>query len=403
MSLLSVEEAFERILSGVRPVGETQSLPLRGAHGRVLAVDLIARRTQPPFDASAMDGYAVRAADLPGGERTLSVIGESAAGHGFSGSLGENETVRIFTGAPLPAGADAILIQENAERIGPDKIRTSDRIEPGRHVRRAGIDFAEGAVLLPAGTHLTAGPIALAASGGHPAVEVLRRPRVAIVATGDELVLPGEAVGPHQIVASNSFGVAAMVEAAGAEAIDFGIARDDTAIIGALVDRAANEGIDILVTIGGASVGDHDLVGRVFAEKGMALDFWKVAMRPGKPLMAGRLGPMRLIGLPGNPASSMVAATLFLRPLVLAIAGRPDRPRYRSAILSVDMPENDHRADFIRAEIEKGSAGETLLRPLPRQDSSLLSIYAKANALLLRPPHAGPAKAGDECLYLPLE
>lgn len=400
MSLLSVDAAFALLMEGAVAVDGTENLDLHAAYGRILSDDLVARRTQPAFAASAMDGYALRAADAAG---PLRVIGESAAGRAFDGRLGPGEAIRIFTGAPVPEGADAILIQENADRLSAEMVLPLEPAVGGRHIRKAGADFSAGEVLLPAATRLTAGAIALAASGGHPQVTVRRRPRVAVLATGDELVLPGENVGPSQIVASNSYGVAAMVAAAGAEALDYGIAHDDVADIGACLDRALAEEVDIFVTIGGASVGDHDLVGKVFASRGVALDFWKVAMRPGKPLMAGRIGPMRLVGLPGNPASSMVAATLFLKPLVAALAGSPRTPIYREAVLGADMPQNDQRADFIRATLSESQAVTPIVTPFGRQDSSLLSIYARADVLLLREPFAPAAKAGDLCRYIALD
>lgn len=403
MSLISVEEAFQRVMADAVPVSGTEELPLRAAWGRVLAADLVATRTQPDFDASAMDGYALRAADVEAPFTPLRMIGEAAAGRAFDGKVGAGEAVRIFTGAPVPEGADAILIQENADRPSPETLVPREAVVPGRHIRKAGADFTKGETLVLAGKRLGSGAIALAASGGHPVLTVLRRPRVAVLATGDELVLPGEPLGPSQIVASNTFGVAAMVEAAGGEALDYGIASDDEADIGARLDRGLADGVDVFVTIGGASVGDHDLVGKVFAAKGVALDFWKVAMRPGKPLMAGRIGPTRLIGLPGNPASSMVAATLFLKPLVRALAGRPQQPVYRRGILGADMPENDMRADFIRATIDESDAVVPIINPAGRQDSSLLSVYARANVLLLREPLAPAAVAGEPCRYIQLD
>ncbi|RFC64242.1 molybdopterin molybdenumtransferase MoeA [Fulvimarina endophytica] len=402
MSLLPVEEARRRVLEGAGPVSRTESVPLRASRGRVLAVDLAARRSQPGFDASAMDGYAVRAADAATGS-ILAVLGEAAAGHGWEGSVGEGEALRIFTGAPLPAGADAILIQEDTEPAGEGRIRVTESPAPAAHIRRAGIDFAEGAILMRAGTRLTSGAVALAASGGYPDLQVLARPRIAILATGDELVLPGDALGPHQIVASNTFGIAALVEENGGEVLDCGIAPDDESAIAARFDEAYEAGADVFVTIGGASVGDHDLVGKVFADRGVELDFWKVAMRPGKPFMAGRKGAMRIAGLPGNPASSLVAATLFLAPLVRRLAGLADRPFTREGVLRADMPANGARANFVRAVFEgEDEAGRPRLLPLGKQDSSLLSVYARADGLLMRPVDAPAAKAGDPCLYVPL-
>ena len=403
MTLLSIESALEQLLRDVLPVAEVEELPLRVAANRVLAADLVALRTQPDFDASAMDGYALRAEDLVNGE-PLRLIGTSAAGRAFDGVVSPGEAVRIFTGAPLPAGADAVLIQEDAERLEGDRVRATEAIEAGRNIRRAGNDFAEGATLLRQGARLTAGMIALAASGGHPRLPVLRRPRVAILATGDELVEPGEIVGPSQIVASNTYGVAALVEANGGEVLDLGIAPDDLDVIGGRLDRAKSEGADIFVTIGGASVGDHDLAAKAFESRGVSLDFWKVAMRPGKPIMAGRLGPMRIVGLPGNPASSMVAATVFLRPLLRALAGLDARVVYRNGRLGLDMPANDHRAEFVRSALHLAEDGElSEVHPLPRQDSSLLSIYAAAEVLLFRPANAPAAPAGSSCRYLALD
>ncbi|MDE0923037.1 gephyrin-like molybdotransferase Glp [Aurantimonas coralicida] len=403
MSLIPVEEAYRLLVEDARPLARTEKLPLRDASGRILAADLASLRTQPAFDASAMDGYAVRAADL-GDEApfpSLRLVGESAAGHAYGGTLQSGETIRISTGAPVPAGADAILIQENADRRDGTVTPTAP-VVVGQHIRPAGIDFAAGTPLLTAGTVLTPGAIALAASGGHPAIPVRSRPRVAILATGDELVLPGEAIGPSQIVASNTFGVAALVREAGGLPLNCGIAPDRETAIDAQLTQAIAHGADIFVTIGGASVGDHDLVGKVFAAHGVSLDFWKVAMRPGKPLMAGRLGDMRVVGLPGNPASSMVAATLFLAPLVRRLAGRPARPLYRRGVLAAPMPDNGDRTDFVRARIEPDGAGPPRIVPLSRQDSSLLSIYAAADALLVRPVRAAAAEAGDPCDYVPL-
>ncbi|MEF2550180.1 gephyrin-like molybdotransferase Glp [Aurantimonas sp. A2-1-M11] len=404
MSLIPVEEAYRLLVEDALPLVHTETLPLRDASGRILAADTGSLRTQPGFDASAMDGYAVRAADIGGNGapfRPLRLVGEAAAGHAYDGTLQPGETIRISTGAPVPPGADAILIQENADRESGTVTATTP-VVVGQHIRPAGIDFAEGTPLLSAGTVLTPGAIALAASGGHPDLCVRARPKVAILATGDELVLPGEAIGPSQIVASNTFGVAALVREAGGVPLNCGISPDRESAIDAQLAKALADGADIFVTIGGASVGDHDLVGKVFAARGVSLDFWKVAMRPGKPLMAGRLGDMRVVGLPGNPASSMVAATLFLAPLVRRLAGRPDRPLRRRGILAAPMPENGDRTDFVRARIKPDDAGPPRIVPLPRQDSSLLSIYAAADALLVRPVGAAPAQIGDPCDYVPL-
>lgn len=401
MSLRPVDEALEDLLRGVVAVGTSESVPLREAAGRVLAGDVAALRTQPDFDASAMDGYALRARDQ---DRPLRLIGEAQAGRAFEGTLADGQAVRIFTGAPVPAGADTVLIQENAERLDVDTVRAAEAVSPGANIRRAGNDFSAGDLLLRAGSRLTAGQVALAASGGHPRLDVLRRPRVAILATGDELVEPGQAVGPSQIVASNSYGVAALVEANGGEVLDLGIAPDDLQAIAARLDAAGDAGADVFVSIGGASVGDHDLAARAFESRGVALDFWKVAMRPGKPIMAGRLDGMRIIGLPGNPASSMVAATVFLRPLLRRLAGLGDDAGHRIGRLGADVPANDHRTEFVRSRLVVRSQDRVPdVVPLPRQDSSLLSIYAAADVLLVRPAHAPAASSGTSCVYLPLD
>ncbi|MEC5321632.1 molybdopterin molybdotransferase MoeA [Aurantimonas sp. A3-2-R12] len=403
MSLLPVEEAYRRLVGSAVPLTRTEQLPLLQAAGRVLAEDVLARRTQPSFDASAMDGYAVRAVDVQSPFETLRVVGESAAGRAFDGQVGIGEAARIFTGAPVPQGADAILIQEDARVVVDGTVRPTVSLEPGQFIRAAGIDFAAGETLLTRGALLTPGAIALAASCGYPALTVLARPKVAILATGDELVLPGEPLGPSQLVASNPYGVAAMVVGAGGDAIDCGIAGDDVATIDARLSDSIRDRADVFVTIGGASVGDHDLVGKVFANRGVGLDFWKVAMRPGKPLMAGRLGDLTIVGLPGNPASSMVAARLFLIPLVRRLAGFPDRQLYRHGLLGAPMPENGLRTDFVRSRLEAREDGVVRVIPLPRQDSSLLSTYAQADALLVRPSSAAPASAGEACRYVVLD
>ncbi|SKA33703.1 gephyrin-like molybdotransferase Glp [Consotaella salsifontis] len=400
--MISVDEALERLLEGVEPLGGVDDIPLHEALGRVLAEDLIAKRTQPSFDASAMDGYALRAEDLSDPGKSVAVVGESAAGRAFERAIVPGEAVRIFTGAPVPAGADTILVQEDAERLPDGRLKATSALRANLHIRRAGADFSEGQLLLSAGTLLRPGALALAASGGYPVLPVRERPRVAILATGDELVPPGAPVGPSQIVASNGYGVAAIVRAAGGEALDYGIAPDDPEVIGQRVQRGLDEGVDILVTIGGVSVGDHDHIGEVYAAKGVELGFWKVAMRPGKPIMTGRLGKTRLIGLPGNPASSLVSSTLFLKPLIERLAGRSARQGLQKGRLGAPVRANGARSDFIRATTTEVD-GEVRVFPLDRQDSSLLSVYAEASALLMRPISAAAAEAGEPCLYLPLD
>jgi len=400
MALLPVEEALARLLDRARPHG-SEDVPLAEAAGRVLAADVVARRTQPPFDASAMDGYAVRAQDIASVPARLELIGMAAAGRGFRGPVGAGQAVRIFTGAPLPPGADTIAIQENVADLGETAIEVRQSEPAGRHIRRRGLDFSEGEVLLQAGRALDAGALSLAASGNHTALPVRRRPLVAIIATGDELVPPGVEPAPDQIVASNNVGVAAIVREAGGEVLDLGIAPDRKDAIDRLLRQAMAAGAQLVVTIGGASVGDHDLVQGVLREAGMALDFWKIAMRPGKPLMFGRLGEVRCVGLPGNPVASLVCSHVFLKPLVARLAGRDHESLVREAVLGADMAANDARQDYVRASAERTEAG-LAVTPFPIQDSSMLRVFAAADVLIVRPPFAPAAKAGDPCRVLML-
>lgn len=401
--LLPVEDALARILATAeRPLG-AESVALADTLGRRLAEDLAARRTQPPCAVSAMDGYAVRAADIASIPARLKVVGVSSAGHGFSGSVKTGEAARIFTGAPVPDGADTILIQEDAK--AEDGYVTALTSEPlGRYVRRAGLDFAAGDVLLKAGRRMGPAELALAAAMNHATLSVVRRPRVAILATGDELVPPGKEPGPDQIVASNNFAVGAYARQAGAEVIDLGIAGDDFAALEAAIRRARDLKADVLVTLGGASVGDHDLVQTALTREGMELGFWRIAMRPGKPFMHGRIGDMRILGLPGNPVSAIVCAVLFLVPLVRALSGDADAgaDATRPAILGADLPENDQRQDYLRATLAGGENGKPVATAFTRQDSSMLGVLASAHALIVRAPHAPAAKAGDECKVLSL-
>jgi molybdopterin molybdotransferase len=398
--LLSVADAVARVVAGVAPLG-CETVTLAEADSRTLGADIAAWRTQPPFDASAMDGYAVRADDLGATPARLRVIGMSAAGAGFAGSVGPGEAVRIFTGAPVPAGADAILIQENAEAQADGAIMAREGVKRGRYVRKAGLDFAEGDVLLPAGRRLGMRELALAAAMGHGAVTVRVRPVVAILSTGDELVAPGTMPRGAQIVAATAPGLAAYVRSLGAEARDLGIVHDNAEAIGAAADAAKAQGADVLVTLGGASVGEHDLVAKALTGRGMALDFWKIAMRPGKPLMFGRIGETRVLGLPGNPVSSLVCAILFLRPLIDALLGRPPTDISEPAILGADVAANDEREDYVRARWTMSEAGP-VATPLPTQDSSMLGVLAAADCLLIRAANAPPARAGDRCRIIRL-
>lgn len=396
---LSVAQALDRILAGVEPL-DTERVPIAAAHGRVLAGPLAAAHTQPPFDASAMDGYAVRGADVTKVPARLRVVGEAAAGRGFRGTVAPGQAVRIFTGAPVPDGADTIVIQENTTRHGDVVVVGPGDLDPG-YIRRRGFDFAQGQGLLEPGRVLNAREVMLAAAMGHGEVPVRRRPRVTLLATGDELVLPGTAPGLDQIVCSNPYGISAMVTGAGGAATFAGIAKDTRAALHEKLDAARDA--DIIVTIGGASVGDHDLVGPVLKERGVTLDFWKIAMRPGKPLMFGRMGGQRVMGLPGNPVSSMICARVFLMPLIrrLVGAGDPDFAR-RRATLSVAMPANGPRQHYARAILEVQEGGETV-RPVTSQDSSLIAALARSNALIVQPPHAPGTPAGESVEVLLLD
>ena len=402
MSLTPVAVALRALLDSVPGTTGAEILPLARCAGRVLAADVAALRTQPPFANSAMDGYAARADDLQPGKE-LRVVGESAAGRGFSGAVAPGETVRIFTGAPLPEGTDAILIQENAEGVDGPVIRVTKAAGKGQFVRAAGLDFGSGEILLAAGRRLDSAALGLAAAMGHPELSVRRKPVIAILATGDELVLPGEPVGPDQIVASNSYALAALVEQAGGTALDLGIARDNHPDLAARIEAAKAANADVLITLGGASVGAHDLVQAALKAQGMDLGFWKIAMRPGKPMMMGRLGPMVALGLPGNPVSSIVCGHLFVTPLIEALLGmaEPERDRGEPAVLAVDLPANDERQDYLRSTFVT-EAGERRVKPFPKQDSSMLANLARAEALVIRPVFAEPAKAGDPCRIIRL-
>ena len=396
--LLPVSEALVRVLASAGGILGVEHVPLAECAGRTLAQDLAATRTQPPFPASAMDGYAVRAADIAQAPATLRVIGTSAAGHGFPGKVGAGEAVRIFTGAPTPDGADTVIIQEDTEAAdGVVKCLQSEPV--GRNIRKAGLDFAAGDVLLPKGRRLGPCELALAAAMNHGSLPVARKPRVALLATGDELVAPGQNPGPDQIVASNTYAVMAYAQAAGAETIDLGIATDTFEALEERIKFARAQGVDILVTLGGASVGDHDLVQGALAKEGMELGFWKIAMRPGKPLMHGRIGDMRILGLPGNPVSAIVCGVLFLIPLIRALCGDAQAGADRSepAILGADLGPNDSREDYLRATLTPGGQGLPVATPFGRQDSSMLRVLAQSECLVIRPARAPAAAKGEAC------
>ena len=390
--MITVDEALAELFALVT-VAKTETVPLDCAAGRVLAPAVTALRDQPPFPASAMDGYAVKADEVRPGA-TFRVVGESAAGHGYDGNVGAGEAVRIFTGAPVPEGADRVVIQEDTARDG-DTIVLRDDLDPQVYVRPAGGDFRAGSVV-QAPRRLGPQDVALLAAMNIADVPVRRRPVVALIATGDELVMPGETPSRDQIIASNSFGLKAMLDAAGAEARLLPIARDNLPSLRTAFTLAADA--DLIVTIGGASVGDHDLVAPAAEEMGLDRSFYKVAMRPGKPLMAGHMGGSTLIGLPGNPVSSMVCGQVFLLPVLRAMLGLGTGPAPRlQRPLDADIGQNGPREHYMRAKLSAGG-----IAPYDRQDSSLLTVLAAADALLVRPPHDGPRRAGEMVDYIPL-
>ncbi len=388
--MISVEEASARILATFTPVG-AETVALAEAAGRISAAPVIARTTQPPADVSAMDGFAVRAEEARGGA-ALRLIGSAPAGHPFAGSVGAGETVRIFTGSFIPAGADAVLLQEDAD-AEEGGVRVRETVRPGQHIRRMGQDFAQDDVVIAAGRRLSPRDIGLAAAADHPWLLVHRRPRVAVLATGDEIALPGEPIPPGGIVSSNAHALAAMVAALGGAPSVLPIAADDTEAIGRAADAA--RGFDLLLTTGGISVGAHDLVQEGLARRGLAVDFWKIAMRPGKPLMFGRLGEMPVLGLPGNPVAAFVCALLFARPALLRLAGLAAAPLpTTTAETATALGANDRRFDFLRARLEEDAAGRLVATAFAVQDSAMQAVLARADALILRPPHAPAVAAG---------
>ena len=398
--LVPVSEALELVLAGAAPQ-EEETVGLKEAAFRVLSRDLAAKRTQPPFPASAMDGYAVRADDVASPPVTLKLTGQAAAGHPFGGKIGPGEAARIFTGAPVPDGADTIIIQENTQ-AGDGDVTVMTGADKGRHIRVAGLDFSEGDVLLRRGDALGPQQLSLAASMNHARLPVFARPKVAIIATGDELVAPGGVLRDGAIIASNIFGLIAIIEAAGGETIDLGIVADTRQALTQAIERAIAAGARLVVTTGGASVGDHDLVKPVLSDLGVKLDFEKLAMRPGKPMLSGRLGrdgrTVRFLGLAGNPVSSLVAANVFMRPLVGLLAGRPAQGVVPvAAVFGVEVAANDERQDHLRAGAHRRDDGTLVVEPFGRQDSSMLATLARADALVIRPPHAPAAKVGAPC------
>ncbi|HEY8275130.1 MAG TPA: gephyrin-like molybdotransferase Glp [Pseudolabrys sp.] len=400
MALMPVAEALRLVLFDAKPL-PVETVPLDRVRGRVLAEDMAALRTQPPAAVSAMDGYAVRADDVATAPATLKVIGEVAAGHPFPERIAAGQAARIFTGGVMPDGSDTVVIQELTSREG-DNVTVQKSAAKGRNVRNQGIDFTQGEVLLRKGRRLTDRDVMLAAAMNHPNVSVYRQPKVAVLGTGDELVPPGGAPRSGEIVYSNGFALIALARTEGADAHDLGIARDRVEDITKAIRRAREWGADILVTSGGASVGEHDLVQRALAAEGLDLSFWRVALRPGRPMMHGRLDAMQVLGVPGNPVSSYVCAFLFLVPLIRRLSGRSDvELRPERARLGGNLPANDERADYLRATLADGPEG-LVATPLPSQDSSLMAPLARADCLVIREAHAPAAVAGSECVILKL-
>jgi len=393
LPLLPVADALARVLDGVAKL-PAEEVPIGEAHGRVLAESLAAKRDQPPADVSSMDGYAARAADLAAPEK-LKLVGESAAGRPFAGEVKTGEAARIFTGAVVPKGADTVIAQEDATAEGNTVALPAAK--PGKFIRRRGLDFIAGKAMLQAGRRLTARDVGLAAAMDYATVKVARRPRVAIIATGDELVAPGGGGDPNRIVASNPVALAALLRQENAHVSNLGIVPDKVdAIVNAI--RLARDNVDVLVTLGGASVGDHDLIAPALKAEGIALAFHRVALRPGRPLLLGLAGSLRVLGLPGNPVSSFVCAVLFIVPLLRKQQGRTDfMPAAEAAVLGTDLPENDHRQDYLRARIERGAEGRLVATPHDRQDSSMQALLVSSDGLLVRKPNAPAAKAGSPC------
>lgn len=389
--MLSIEQALERIRDAIQPVA-TEEVFVTDALGRVLAEDVIATVSHPPQAVSAMDGYAVRHADVASLPATLTQIGEAAAGHKFEGVIGPGECTRIFTGGAVPNGADTIVIQEDTDANG-DRISIREVGPKGDYVRPEGLDFMSGKTLLPAGRLMSARDVGLASAAGTTWVRVRRKPRIAVLSTGDEIVMPGAARRDDQIVSSNSVALLAYAKVMGAEAVSLGIAADTP---DSLKERLADaQGFDMLVTSGGASVGDHDLVQSAFGEEGLDLGFYKIAMRPGKPLIFGHIGKTALLGLPGNPVSTGVTTAIFVRAAVEKMLGLAPRPLYEAATLGRDLPKNGKRLDFMRAELTPSETGLPVATPYDQQDSSMLALFAHADCLVKRDIGAEAAKRGD--------
>ena len=397
--MIPVEDAVARIVGAFEPLAPEQ-VSLASAHGRVLAEDAISRRTQPPVAVSAMDGYAVIASDVATVPATLDVVAYVAAGDSYEGTLKPGQASRIFTGAPVPDGANALVIQENTDASG-DRVTVKESVEEGRYIRPAGLDFSVGSVGLKSGRLLSARDIGFAAAMNLPWLMVRRRPKIAILATGNEIVMPGADIGTGKIVSSNSLALGATITALGGEPLQLGIAPDDRETLRNMV--AGAKGADLLLTTGGVSVGEHDLVRSVLGEEGMELDFWQIAMRPGKPLMFGKIGDTPVVGLPGNPVSTMVCAMIFIKPAMQAMLGMDGSNERRStATLGSDLGANDERQDYLRAQLSYDDSGEAIATPFSRQDSSMMARLAEADCLVVRAPGAPALKAGHKVEIMPI-
>lgn len=401
MTLTPVEDAQRRVLENVVPL-PAEPAPLLATHGRVLATDVAARRTQPAANLSAMDGYAVRHADIATLPARLPLGGVSAAGRPFAGRLQPGQAVRIFTGAIVPEGADTVVMQEDCT-AEDGAVVVNHPQKPGRHIRQRGIDFAEGEVLLPAGRRLTARDIGLAAAMNHATLPVHRRPKVALISTGDELRPPGSQLAEGQIVSSSAPYLAAALAAEGAEVADLGLVPDQLEATIAAVRAARMQGADVLVTTGGASVGEHDLVHRALEADGVELGFWRIALRPGRPLIFGRRGTLRVLGLPGNPVSTFTCALLFLLPLVRALSGRSEvLPEVETAQLGCALPATDQRAEYLRGTLAYDVDGALVATAFAEQDSAMVSLLAAADCCIVRPPLSPATAAGGACRIIRL-
>ncbi len=397
--MLAVEEARQRILAAFSPL-EAEQVSLTDSLGRVLAAHVRSRRTQPPTAVSAMDGYAVRAADVAAPPTTLDIVGHAPAGGEHDGAIGPGQCVRIFTGGPVPAGADAIVIQEDTD-ADDGRVTVKVSVPEAHYIRPACLDYSEGETGLESGRVITARDVGFAAAMNVPWLMVRRKPRVAILATGDEIVMPGDPLGPNQIVSSNSLTLASTVKACGGDPTLLGIAPDDRDALATMAEGA--RGADLLVTTGGASVGDHDLVQSVLGDMGMALDFWRIAMRPGKPLIFGTIDKTPVLGLPGNPVSTVVCSIIFMLPAIEKMLGisRAEKP-HLTARLKTPLGKNDQREDYIRARLEHDDSGGLVAAPFSKQDSSMLSRMARADCLIIRAPFAAAAAEGDIVEFLPI-